>query len=319
MKIKHKNIIILIFITLIVSLLSCRKVIDVKLPTKDGKIVINSFFNDKEQLTINISNSLHILDTMDIKFLDEAEVNVFENNAFKEKLTNIGYGNFIAKTFTPSKEFTYKVYAKYGDLKQAYSENIIPNPIKIISVDTSTVYVTGTNGMYQGNGGGGSYPQYQLKIKFKDPENIRNYYSLKIYLKNQYYYYKNTSDTKYFDYSTVYFTSNDLVIETFNNGESALFSDDFLNGKEYNLLINIDKYNFSFTDNHVLIELNSVSKDYYLYNKSYSLYQSVKGDPFSEPVQVYNNIVNGYGIFAGYSSDTLGIDLKGEIYYHVEK
>lgn len=317
MKLKYRNIITLIFITIIISILSCRKVIDVKLPTKDGKIVINSFFNDKEQLTVNISKSLHILDNMETKFLDDAEVNIFENNAFKETMTNIGGGNFISKTFTPSKEYTYKIYAKYGDLKQAYSENTIPNPIKIISVDTSTVYVT-NNGINQ-SGGGGSYPQYQLKIKFKDTENIRNYYSLKIYLKNQYYYYKNTSETKYLDYSTIYFTSNDLAIETFNNGESALFSDDFLNGKEYSLLINIDKYNFPFTDNHVLIELNSVSKEYYLYNKSYSLYQKVKGDPFSEPVQVYNNIVNGYGIFAGYSSDTLGIELKGEVYYYIEK
>jgi len=26
-------------------------------------------------------------------------------------------------------------------------------------------------------------------------------------------------------------------------------------------------------------------------------------DPFAEPVQVYNNIENGFGIFAGYAAD----------------
>lgn len=313
---KYKFISFITFISILYSFFSCRKVIEIELPSKDGKIVINSFFSSRDSLVINISKSLHILDNIESKLLNDAEVIIYENNIFKEKLTNINNGNYIARTFIPSNDKLYKVIVKYNNLNPANSENIIPNPIKIISVDTSTVYVTNNNGMNQG--GGNSYPQYQLKIRFKDTENFKNYYSIRLYVKSQNYYYKNTSDIKYFDYMPLYFSSNDLVIESWQSGEAALFSDDFINGKEYNLLINIDKYNFPNTNNEVIVEINSLSKDYFFYSKSYNLYQSVKGDPFSEPVQVYNNIENGFGIFAGYSSDTLGLNLKGEPYYYIE-
>lgn len=301
-----------ILIILIITFVSCRKVLDIELPSKEGKIVINSFFNNNEQLTINISKSLHILDNIESKLLNDAEVIVYENNIYKEQLTNTSNGNYIA-SFIPSKDKIYRVNVSYPDLKDAYSENIIPNPINIISVDTLTVYSSNNNGI---NGeGNGSTNQYQLKIKFKDPDQIKNYYSFKIYLKNQINYFKNILNN---DYYPLYFYSNDIVIESWQNNETAYFSDDFINGKEYELIINLDKYNFPNTDNEVIVELNSVSKDYFLYCKSYNLYQSVNGNPFSEPVQVYNNIENGYGIFAGYSSDTLVLNLKGEIYYYVE-
>ena len=39
---------------------------------------------------------------------------------------------------------------------------------------------------------------------------------------------------------------------------------------------------------------------------------NAKGNPFVEPVQVYENITNGYGIFAGYSSYKDSIVVLGE-------
>lgn len=301
-------------IFLIISLIpfiSCRKVLDIELPSKDGKIVINSFFNNNEQLTVNISKSLHILDNVESKLLNDAIVNIYEDNVFKEKLTNINNGNYITN-FIPSKGKTYKVSVSYSSLKDAYSENSIPATTNIISVDSSTVYSTNNSGI---NGNGESNPQYQLKIKFKDPESIKNYYSLKLYHKNQGYIYKNTN---YQDYYPMYFSSNDLIIESWQFNETAYFSDDFIDGKVYEIIINIDKYNLPYIDNEVIIELNSVSKEYFLYCKSYNLYQSVNNNPFSEPVQVFNNIENGFGIFAGYSSDTLNLNLKGQAYNYIE-
>jgi len=53
--------------------------------------------------------------------------------------------------------------------------------------------------------------------------------------------------------------------------------------------------------------LSSVSEDYYKYNVTLAKYEQTQGDPFAQPVQVYSNIENGFGIFGGYSSfsDTL--------------
>jgi len=46
------------------------------------------------------------------------------------------------------------------------------------------------------------------------------------------------------------------------------------------------------------IRLMSIPKDLYLFQKSLLTYSRVSGDPFSEPVNLKGNIVNGNGIFA---------------------
>jgi hypothetical protein len=49
-------------------------------------------------------------------------------------------------------------------------------------------------------------------------------------------------------------------------------------------------------------KITSCSSQYYRYVNSLELYNESDGNPFAEPVQLYNNISNGYGIFAGASS-----------------
>ncbi len=48
----------------------------------------------------------------------------------------------------------------------------------------------------------------------------------------------------------------------------------------------------------------------YLYRRSIDDYENAQGDPFAEPVQVYSNIENGYGIFAGFSKSTYEISMN---------
>jgi hypothetical protein len=46
------------------------------------------------------------------------------------------------------------------------------------------------------------------------------------------------------------------------------------------------------------VTLNSISKELYDFEKSYSIYREALYDPFSEPVYIKGNITGGYGIFA---------------------
>ena len=47
------------------------------------------------------------------------------------------------------------------------------------------------------------------------------------------------------------------------------------------------------------IYLHNISKSYYYYRISLELYQNASGNPFAQPVQVFSNIENGFGVFAG--------------------
>ena len=47
------------------------------------------------------------------------------------------------------------------------------------------------------------------------------------------------------------------------------------------------------------IRLVNTSEAYFNYLKSFNMYQRASGNPFATPVQVYSNVENGMGIFAG--------------------
>ena len=60
-----------------------------------------------------------------------------------------------------------------------------------------------------------------------------------------------------------------------------------------------DGYDWSYKISGIRIYLHNISKSYYYYRTSLELYQNTSGNPFAQPVQVYSNIENGFGIFAG--------------------
>lgn len=57
----------------------------------------------------------------------------------------------------------------------------------------------------------------------------------------------------------------------------------------------------------VMVELQAISPELYRYLKSVELYRVTESDAFSEPVQIYSNVQNGWGIFGSLSSQRIFI------------
>ena len=57
----------------------------------------------------------------------------------------------------------------------------------------------------------------------------------------------------------------------------------------------------------VMVELQAISPEYYRYLKSVELYRVTENDAFSEPVQIYSNVQDGWGIFGSLSSERVYI------------
>ena len=53
----------------------------------------------------------------------------------------------------------------------------------------------------------------------------------------------------------------------------------------------------------VMVELQALSPELYRYLKSIELFRITENDAFSEPVQIYSNVQNGWGIFGALSYD----------------
>ena len=155
-----------------------------------------------------------------------------------------------------------------------------------------------------------------VKITFQDsPEN--DYYVLRLFAHS---WEVDFIDTIY-EQQPVYFSSQNAAIENKNdNGfySSTNFTDALFNGDEYVMDVLVDEYYFTgekegvrdkgYGVDSISIVFSKVSEEYYWYETSYQSFLSSRYS-FAQPVQVYSNIENGHGIFAGYSITKEIIDL----------
>lgn len=240
------------------------------------------------------------------------------------------YGEFSSLSKKPVKGKLYKIEAiseKYGT---AVAEGFIPDTVALnsFSVDTSKIEDNYWTNYYIDEDLDTIFNEsiaYNINFSFSDPKETENYYMVYInYVPDIKDYSYNSFQTTSFNYNPTYvdmysygsvlggFTNikdDDIMANGNNNGiRSAsvlLLSDAVFNGKLISMELSFAHwYAYSNNKDKVIdyhrsdyaFTLVSISKDYYLFLKSVSMYS---GDlnPFVEPVQVFMNIKNGKGIF----------------------
>jgi hypothetical protein len=300
-------------------------------------LVLNSFVTPDSVVKVLLTRSKFFLDD-DTKFdtITNAEVKLFVNDIFVEKLNPSTKGYYTGNYF-PKENDMLKFVAISPQLGEVTATTNIASKQAIIGIDSSSVSL-GVYPMVQYssyNGGptikdttGYSYSTgLDLRIRFKDAPNVKNYYRL--VLKGKSYY----SDGKVVE-NTVNSSSDDLVFGSNNTdilGEMSSyylyneFNDQLFDGKTYELKTRahfqrtklIKKPNTSkpttigtdtITRQELIVVLQSISESYYHYLKTIAANQSGE-DFFSEPVQIYSNIQNGLGIFGSYTSSSKVFEL----------
>ena len=143
----------------------------------------------------------------------------------------------------------------------------------------------------------------------------------------------------YLRFQDIFFSDDPLFVDARLNqntgGWAAYFSNVFDNslmqGKDYTFTLDSPKPNSHFIKSsahysatgevifdvreveggefepRVMVELQSISPELYRYLKSAQLYRVSESDAFSEPVQIYSNVKNGWGIFGSLSSSRVFI------------
>jgi hypothetical protein len=149
----------------------------------------------------------------------------------------------------------------------------------------------------------------EVKFRFKDDAAVANFYLVK--LKSPF-----ILGTT-IGYQGIYcIRSNDKDID--RNGSSDpddfdncidqefLMTDKNFNGSTKEIILFIQHYDLEPVSDQAnnkyypLVEFNSITADDYKYKKSYAAYQEARDNPFAEPVLIYTNVKNGYGIFSTY-------------------
>ncbi|MBE9468357.1 MAG: DUF4249 family protein [Bacteroidetes bacterium] len=289
------NVLIIVFLILYTS---CTKELNCKL--EDTKsLVINSVFNPKNYFTFNLSYTTSPLNSYDS--INEKLHFLFyeENNLIIDTFLQSG---ILETNIRPIPNKEYKVEVLSDKLPSIITSDSIPN---IVNIDKAIlIYPAGVD----------EYGDFcvEAMITFTDPPQEENYYELLIYHLHKY-----DNEKNYWNWDGDVKITDPVLL---NEGDvdylpsSLFFSDELFNGETYTLKVKRGGYNTRFeTNSGCYAELRSVSKSYYLYRKYYTRHvfnQQLQGEDLrdfifmGEPRSMYTNVVNGYGIFAGYWGTT---------------
>ena len=300
---------VIFFFLLIFIINSCTKEINIDLPEKEPKLVINSFFIPftlpyPKSFNVKVNQSSPLLDTTTVKSIADATVIISSGN----QIDTMKYDdslNYYDLGFTfPETGKNYQLKVIKSGFKTVTSNDVIPDRVKMTSCSINPIAST--------DDCGGIYSE--VTINFNDPPNEKNYYEVEIEGDTIYQIFSNDNIIT----SESYYPS--LLSFDAKNPEYLLFNDNYINGKKHELRIfyyppqYIDPDGRYIDKQVVFLHFRSVSENYYKYKTSLlqHLYRQ-QGDILygtGEPVNVFSNIENGYGIFAGYQEDTETILVK---------
>lgn len=303
----------LIVFSLIIQ--SCQKKVEFDLKNNAPKMSVNSILQPDSLCKVYISESLSPIDVINFQSITDANIEIWQNKSFLGFLdtyikpkTNPGIGYYTNPDILIQKSDSFELKISHNDYTSVNAYTEIPTPPTVSSIEMSTYSIDTL-----------PLPGYSLdaniKLTIDDNSTEENYYAV------SFFYYADYIDTDYWagrDSDTLYkkrilFEHNSLSsLQTYMNNDGIIISDELFNGQRKNFSVLIEDYiNIRYSDfTQFYIEIKSISKDYYLYQKTLKEYYQSSGNPFSEPITVYNNINNGYGIFAGYNSviDTVMIN-----------
>jgi hypothetical protein len=289
----------------LILMLSCEKDITVKAPGHEQKLVVNSITGINMPFTAMLGKTAGILDliTPESYQVNNALVLLYENNVVKDTLVfNSNSHSYNAKHNTVAKAgFHYQLKASAPEFTTAESETAMPAHIVIESISRRVNVRADADGvMYD-----------EVKIRFTDDGAISNYYMVKFRRP-----FNNRSDIHY--ESMYCMRSLDTDVDRRTDVDPILFEDcidrEFMmadkhfNGSVKELIVFIRHYELepvlNSLDNRqykAVVELNNITAEQYKYRRSYTAYRDSEDNPFAEPVLVYTNIKNGYGLFSAYN------------------
>lgn len=308
----------------IISLLifaSCEKVIPFKSDELKPKIVLYTNIHPDSLISCDIGMSYAVINSnnnpvqiknANVKLLIDGEVS--ELLKYQEPPPDIyDYGNvsrlskYVSNQY-PEEGKEYSIEVEINEIGKVSGSGTIPPLVPLIRIDTQRVII---------NEYDYSYTVMRTKLVFKDPEGPENFYRLVIKQISGYYpgdrfkpydpeipvlvnnYTQNWIDS---DDPLLFPREEEGLFENYESNEYLIFSDEKINGKEYELKFNLsfdglnpDEAYYEFI--HYEIQLQSINKALYYFLKSSGSQRYNEGDLFIEPVIVYSNIINGLGVF----------------------
>lgn len=301
---KYSNSILLPLLLLVTF--GCETIIDVDLPKHEPTLVLNSFFGTDTTFIVSLHQNKDILDNSnDFKGISGATIALYTgDHLIGEFFESVDQSGYYELNIYPEEGVDYTIRAARQGFEPIESHDIIPAGKSSPSIDKLVTKKDSYGEMV-----------YEMTYSLDDPSGSDYYEVLLFTYSPQYEYYadEDTSYQKLIGYwkESIYYSEAGAELNEFEDiGDPTIFSDDLFDGKRHSNAIEFYYYAYEDSgpeDNQrkFTLEVRHVSQAYYRYRVSLQLQQDTDGNPFAEAAPVYNNVENGYGIFAGYSVETV--------------
>ncbi len=282
----------LVYLIFPLALVSCEKEIPLNAEVTDPKLVLNCGFEEGEPWEVHVSQSLSVIDNGNLSGVDGATVNILDNNGtLLETLNDDGNGYYSSTSLVGASGTGYKLTVSKSGFTSIESSDIVPS-IPVIN------YKDTVSGTYLGE------DVFEITFDINDPAGSNDHYLIQAigYEDDGF---GNTNEYQlWFNVNAPEFENTSP--EEYN--QIAFLKDGQFNGSNYEITIRADGWVAESNLDSISVYVSSCTEAAYNYAWSYDRYQSTSGDPFSQPVQVYSNVTNGFGIFAGYSTRSFAVE-----------
>ena len=273
----------------LVTMWACEKEIPLKQDEAEPRIVVNGLFQAEDTVWIQLSESRNVLYKEELPNITNATAQLLDKNSnVLGDFTHDTDGRYYVPGVFPVAGETSGLNVSAPNLKSVKATSEAPSLLSDFTVDT----VAAPN------------DELEFTIRFQDDPDQINYYGISITYFGTWineFGEEEMYQDSYISTKEFYVTNGEEDVDGTKYAQEFFFSDASLNGQM--ITFKARKYNYEFEDSGFFkIQVKSLSEDASKYKVSYAKYLEVQGSPFAEPVQVYSNIEDGFGIFGGISA-----------------
>ena len=289
-----------------VCLWSCEEAVDLDLEVPKSRLVISSSFIPDQPVVLQLS-ATQPRGADPVGPIMDARVTLYEGMDLAEELTYFPSpesdrpGIYRTKKFRPQAGHQYTIHVSALGYDPVTAISTIPEAIGINSLAVTGMSVSEQEGT--------ALYDYHLLVDYADPANQTNYYDLRILQMVVPFKLDSRGDTVRLQ---PYVKSVQTPVhQTFNGQVVSILLQDKPMAPVLDVHLQCRLDPRSELLGQVIAELRTVSPEYYFYQRSINRPDELLNSGLKDPVIIFNNVDQGLGVFAGYTSVSKELHLPG--------